>query len=594
MSRHDTMNRHYTSKEMMKRLLVEYIAPHKMKMALAIVCMVLAALMTATNAWMMQPMLDKVFLQKDATMLTIIPIAVFLVTFINSIANYGNSILMRFVGQRIIADMQIKLFEHVIHSDLSLFHDQTSGRLISRFTGDIQLMRMAVSSVFTGLAKELLTAICLIGVMFYQSWQMAVIALVVFPIAGWPVIRLGKNMRKISHKTQMQLGDFSATLDEVFQGARVVKAYAREDFEVNRAKKIIDHLFKLYIKAARVQSASGPMMEAFAGLAIAGVIAYGGSQVVNGETTPGAFFSFIAAMIMAYRPAKIAAGLNTTLQEGLASANRYFQVIDTPPVIQNNADAKPLIISNAAVAFENVTFAYEGTSVGLTDFSMDAPGGKTIALVGASGAGKSTVINLLLRFYEATSGSITIDGQDIRNVTLSSLRNNMAFVSQDTVLFDDTVRANIAYGKLDATDEEIFHAAQLAAADEFIRALPQGYDTIIGPHGVKLSGGQKQRLAIARALLKDAPILLLDEATSSLDNVSERLVQEALARLMKNRTTIVIAHRLSTVINADRLYVLDHGRIVESGTHEALLAKKGAYSTLYSRQFKAEAVTADS
>ena len=580
---HDTMNTNLSSSVLLKRLLRDYVLPHRSRIIFAVFCMVIAAMLTATNAWMIQPMLDKIFLEKDTTMLMLIPLAVVVISVLNSAANYGHIITMRFVGQRIIADMQIQLFRHLMHADLTMFHDQASGRLISRFTNDIQLMRATVSTVLTGIAKETLAMVFLIAVMFYQSWQLALISFVLFPIAGLPIIRMGKRMRKISDSTQSELGSFSAQLDDTFQGARVVKAYAREDFEVERATGIIDNLFRLYIKAARIQSLSGPMMEAFGGIAIAGVIAYGGSAVLTGETTPGAFFSFITAMIMAYRPAKIVAGLNNTLQEGLSAANRLFQVLDTLPHINDKYDAPALTASAAHVRFENVGFRYNTEGGGVEDITIDIPAGKTAALVGPSGGGKTTLINLLLRFYDVQQGRITINGTDIRDITLSSLRNHMALVSQDTVLFNDSIYANILYGRLDATEQEVMEAAKLAAADEFINQLPEGYATRVGPQGVKLSGGQKQRIAIARALLKNAPILLLDEATSALDNTSERLVQEALARLMQNRTTLVIAHRLSTVRNADTLHVIDKGRLVETGNHASLIEQRGLYFTLHSR-----------
>jgi subfamily B ATP-binding cassette protein MsbA len=481
--------------------------------------------------------------------------------------------------------MQIQLFDHFMHADLGMFNTQASGRLVSRFTNDIQLMRNAASSVLTGLAKELLTLVALIGVMFYMSWELSLIAFLLFPTAILPVVRLGKRMRKIVSGTQKELGDFTAQLDETFQGVRVVKAYGREGYEVNRARATIERLFRLYIKQSRIQAAASPIMEVLGGIGIAAVIAYGGSQVFAGETTPGAFFSFIAAMLMAYKPVRAIAGLNTQLQEGLAATQRLYTVLDTPPTVQDRPDAQPLEVNEGALEINNLSFYYEPEVKALDDISLKVPPGKMAALVGPSGSGKSTIMNLLLRFYEYEHGRITIDSQEIRDVTLESLRHHIGLVSQDVMLFDDSAAANIAYGREGATREEIVEAARAADADRFIRELPEGYDTRIGPHGVKLSGGQRQRLSIARAMLKNAPILLLDEATSALDTQSERSVQKALDELMQHRTTLVIAHRLSTVQHADIIYVLEKGRIVESGTHEQLKNRRGLYATLHSMQF---------
>jgi ATP-binding cassette, subfamily B, bacterial MsbA len=570
-----------STKELLLRLLRDYISPYKRKMIYAVLCMGVVALMTASNAYMMKPVLDDIFINKDAQKLLWIPLVIVAISMVSAAANYGQTLFMRFVGQRIIADMQIALFSHLIKSDVQLFTDNASGRLISRFTNDIQMMRAAVSSTLTGFAKELVTMVALVAVMIYQSPQMATLVCLAFPLPLYFIFRLGKRMRKVSDGTQQQLGEFTAQLDDVFQGMRTVKAYTAEGFEAVRARTTIERLFKLYFKAIRIQVAAAPMMEIVSGLVIALVIGFGGSEVVRGENSPGEFFSFITAFIMAFRPLKALTGLSGTFQEGMAAANRLFDVLDTPTQVSDAPNAQPLALSQGEVKFENVTFQYgEGTG-GVEHVSFTIPSGKTAALVGLSGGGKSTLMQLLMRFYDVQSGRITIDGQDIREVTLESVRGAMGFVPQETILFDDTVRANIAYGKRDATEAEIIQAAKAASADEFIRVLPEGYNTMIGASGIRLSGGQRQRLAIARAMLKNAPILLLDEATSALDNTSERAVQEALEALMQGRTTLVIAHRLSTIAHADVIYVVEAGSIVESGSHAELLAKGGAYANLY-------------
>lgn len=578
-------DRRSASSVLLKRVIRTYMLKHKRRLVLAIGCMVVAASMTATNAWLMQPVLDEIFVKRDTLMLTLIPIAVIVVAIINGLASYHQTVYMRYIGQRTIADMQLDLFSHLMRADLGTFHDQASGRLISRFTNDIMMMRHAISNVLVGVAKESLTMVFLIGVMLYQSVELSLLAVIAFPIAILPITRLGRRMRKVSDSTQAELGEFTAQLDENFQGVRVVKAYSREQFEMDRAHQSINRLFGLYFKAARIQAISAPMMETLGATAIAAVIWYGGYQVVNGDTTPGAFFSFITSMLLAYKPMKSLAGLNTNLQEGLAAANRFFSALDVEPSIKDAPDAKPLQLSNGAVELSDVSFHYGADKAGVEHISIAITPGATAALVGPSGSGKSTLINLILRFYDVENGHIRIDGQDIRDVTLSSLRQSIALVSQDVVLFDDTVRMNIAYGRLDATEADIIEAAKQADAHEFILQMPQGYDTVIGPHGVKLSGGQRQRISIARAILKNAPILLLDEATSSLDSQSERSVQSALDSLMQQRTTLVIAHRLSTVQHADVIYVLEHGRLIESGTHETLLSQAGRYHDLYRLQF---------
>lgn len=574
------------TKQILARLLREYVKPYRHYLLCAMGCMLVVAITTAGNAYMMKPVLDEIFVKHDRQMLTIAPLIIIALALFSGLGDYGQSMFMRHVGQKVIADMQVALFAHMLNADLSTFHDQSTGRLISRLTNDIQLLRQTVSNIVVGAVKESLTMLFLLAVMFIQSWQLSLIAFFILFFAVVPIVRLGKRMRKVADATQASLGDFTSQLDETFSGVRVVKAYGRETFETERVRSAIKIMFKLYMKAAKISAALGPMMSLLGALAIAAIVWYGGLEVVKGDTTTGAFFSFITAMIMAYRPVRTIASLSSQLQEGLAASARFFSVMDTKPVISNAPEAKPLILSNGAVVCDHVTFHYPGSpDAGVRDLSFEIPSGKIVALVGPSGGGKSTIMNLLLRFYDVDAGDILIDNQSIKHITIDSLRAATAFVSQEVVLFDDSVLANIAYGRLDASKEDIIHAASLAYAHDFIMALPQGYDTIIGPHGVKLSGGQRQRLSIARAILKNAPILLLDEATSALDNESEHMVQRALNELMRNRTTLVIAHRLSTIRHADNIIVLVGGTCVEHGTHQELLAHGGVYHRLYQTQF---------
>ena len=573
---------------LLRRLIRECVRPYVGWLAFAVVCMVVVAATTALSAWLMEPVVNEVFIAKRLDTLWLVSAAILATFGLKGAANYGQSLLMSKVGLRIVADNQNRLFDHLSRMDLAFFHANATGRLVSRFVVDVTMMRTAVSDALTSLGKDLLSLIGLVAVMFIQDWQLAAIAFFVFPLAGFPIIRLGRRMRKVTANTQHEMGLFSTLLEQTFQGIRVVKSYGMEAYERGRVAGLVERIYGLTVKAARIRALSRPIMETLGGVAIAIVIVYGGYQVILERVDPGSFFSFITALLMAYEPMKRLANLNASLQQGLAGAQRLFDVLDTELGLRDRPGAGPLHVTAGAIRFEDVDFAYGPDTPALIGVDLDVLAGKTVALVGPSGAGKSTILNLILRFYDVSGGCVTIDGVDVRDVTLASLHANAALVSQEIMLFDDTIRANIAYGREGASDDEIVTAARNAAAHAFIERLPDGYDTVVGERGTKLSGGERQRIVIARAMLKNAPILLLDEATSALDTESERQVQQALNELMRGRTTLVIAHRLSTVIDADLICVIDRGRIVETGTHAELLARGGTYARLYALQFAEE------
>ena len=576
---------HQYTGELVLRLVRGYLLPYKIKLMTAMVCMVIAAASQPLLAWLMEPVVRDIFINKDETMLLLVPLAIMLIMVIGGGANFCQSVLMNWVGLRIVADLQIKTFSHVLDLDLAFFRRTQTGKLIANLTSDSYLIRQATSSTLTSLVKDLLTVVFLVMLMFYENWRLALVVFFVFPLAAWPISVLGKRMRSVVSITQGEIGVLTNLVSETVQGVRHVKAYSMEQHEVRRAEKIIDGLFSLYMRATRTRALTTPLMETLGGVAIAVVIWYGGSQVIDGAADPGAFFALFTALLLAYRPIRSIANLNTTLQEGLAAAQRVFSVLDETPQIFEVAGAGPLVAPDGRIKFDRVKFSYAAGVRALHGISLEVEPGQTVALVGPSGAGKSTLLNLIPRFYDVDEGQVFIGSQEIKTVSISSLRSSIALVSQDVVLFDDTIKANIGYGRAGAGDEEIIEAAKLAAADGFIGKLPRGYETVVGERGAKLSGGERQRIAIARALLKNAPILLLDEATASLDAESEREVQDALSALKKDRTTLVIAHRLATVRSADQIYVLEGGRVVEEGSHGQLMSLNGLYRHLYTLQF---------
>jgi len=578
----------HSTRVLVRRLFREGMRPYLGKVALAVLCMVVGAAANAAYALLMDPVVNKIFTERQSAFLLPLGLAVLAAFAVKALCNYGEAVFLSRVGLRVIADMQMRLFSHLMRLDVAYFQANSTGKILSRLTNDISQMRFAVSDALTGAGKDASSLIFLIAAMFYQDWELSLWTFFVFPLAIVPISKLGRRMRKVTANTQEQMGLLTTYLEQSVQGIRVVKAYGMEDYEKTRVRQLIETLQDLVYRAARVRSASSPIMEFLGGVAITVVILYGGSRVIDGHTTPGAFFSFITALMLAYRPLKSLASLNTNLQEGLAAAARTFSVLDAQPEIQDHPGARDLLVREGNVRLEGVFFTYDGSRAVLDGIDLTVPGGRTVALVGPSGAGKSTLLNLLPRFFDVTDGRVTIDGQDIRDITMTSLRSKIALVSQEITLFDDTIRANIAYGRPGASDDEIVQAAHAAAAHEFIMGLPDGYDTIVGERGLNLSGGQRQRIAIARAMLKNAPILLLDEATSALDTESEHQIQAALDRLMRGRTTIVIAHRLSTVVGADLIHVMDRGRVVETGTHAMLVEQGGLYARLYAMQFAEE------
>tara|TARA_B100000315_G_scaffold213735_1_gene211835 strand:+ start:909 stop:2717 length:1809 start_codon:yes stop_codon:yes gene_type:complete len=582
-------NKNEKSIKLIKRLIREHVRPYFNKLILAAICMAIVAAATATNAWLMQPVLDEVFLNKNAQLLLLVPFAVMTIAIVKGLASYGESIFMEYSGERIISDVRYRLFSHLMNADLNFFHKNSSGKLISRFTFDVGLLRASVSTALTGIAKDTMTLIFLIALMFYQDWFLAIVAFFVFPAAVLPILYIGRRIRKISTSTQSEIGSFASLLSQIFQSARYVKAYTMQKYEKKRAKKIVEDLFNLIYKSVRIRSRTRPILESLGGIAIALVIFYGGSKVINGATTPGTFFSFITALLMAYQPLKRLANFNINIQDGLAAADRIFKLLDQKPEINDSVNAKEYFHKKGEIEFKKVKFSYGSkSSHALNTINLKIPGGKTVALVGRTGAGKSTILNLIPRFYDIDNGEIIIDKKNIKNYKIQSLRKKIALVSQEVTLFDDTIRSNIAYGNPNCTEKQLLDAAKKADAHEFITSFNNGYKSLVGEQGIQLSGGQRQKIAIARAILKDAPILLLDEATSSLDTKSEKDIQKSLKKLMKNKTTLVIAHRLSTILDADLIYVIDNGIVLEKGNHKTLMKNKGLYSKLYKLQFASQ------
>jgi subfamily B ATP-binding cassette protein MsbA len=552
----------------------------------AFACALLVAGLSAAYAWLVRPVLDGLFISKDESLLLVLPVAILAVAVLKGVFNYGQNYLMNFVGNQVIGDIREQLFSKLVRLPVRFHDTNTSGRLVSRVINDVNQMANAVAGVLKDLFQQGLTFLAMIGVIIYQNWKLAMVSMIVVPLSVVTMARMGQRLRSLATRGQERMGDMASTLQETLAGIRMVKSFGREEDEAKRFRQSNDAFIHTTMKAIQVSSLGSSHMEVIGVLGVAGIIWYGGYLVIHDEMTPGAFFSFLAAMFMAYTPIRRLSGANNTVQQALAAAERVFEVIDLPTEQDANEGQTELPAISRSLEFQQIAFRYDGQNdAALTGIDLTIRAGEVIAFVGSSGSGKTTLVSLLPRFYDPTGGKILIDGVDLRTCTLRSVRGQIGIVSQDVVLFDDTVRNNIGYGRQGATPDDVTRAAQLAYAHEFIVRMPEGYDTLIGERGLKLSGGERQRLAIARAILRDPPILILDEATSALDTESERIVQLALGNLMKNRTTLVVAHRLSTIQNADRIVAMDRGRIVEVGSHEELLRKGGMYKRLYSMQF---------
>jgi len=573
-----------SNRELIKRT-ITLVRPYHKTLLIAMVSMVIVSVMGSAQAYIIKPMIDKIFISKDTLMLNLLPFALILVFLIKGVFYYTYTSLMDTTGQRIIKDLRTRIFSHIHALPISFFHHTPTGELISRVINDATLIQTAVSRALVGVLKDLFQIVGLLGVIFYLNWRMAAIAIIFLPLAVIPVVKFGKKFRQLSTNNQQTVAKVSNILHETITGHRIVKAFGMEQYETDRFSAMIERLFAIIVKDIKINSLQHPIMELFGGLGVGSVIWYGGHQVISGQSTPGTFLAFLTSLVMIYEPIKGVSNINSPVQQGLAAAARVFGLLDIKPAIVDCPGALTMEPFRRQIDFQDVSFGYDAQTMVLKKINLTVQAGEVLALVGTSGGGKTTLVNLLPRFFDVSGGRLLIDGHDVREITVQSLRAQIAIVSQQTILFNDTVRSNIAYGDPGRAEAEIVAAAKAAHAYDFIMQLPEQFETIIGESGSRLSGGQQQRISIARALLKNAPILILDEATSALDTESEREVQRALENLMKDRTTFVIAHRLSTIVKASRIIVIQDGHIVEQGGHNELLAHKGVYESLYTMQF---------
>ena len=571
----------------LKRLYREYVKNHLNRILIALVLSIIVAASTSGIAWLLDPAVKKIFIEQDSVFAWTIPLLIIIAFSSKGLSLYLARINIIRVGEEVAGAIQKKVATNILLSDIQVLDNRHSGKYISNVMYDTHHVKNLVSTGVLNLMKDSFSVIALVSLMFYQNWKLALFAILMMPLAGGLAKSLGKRIGKATSKAGESSGNLVSFLSEILKGSKMIRIYQKEDYETKKSVEVIDDLVEKNIKIGSIVIRATPIMEALTGFMIAGFIVFSGKLIATGEIGINNFFSFLAAMMLAYQPIRSLATINMAAYQGAAAFKRVSNIIDKKIEIIENVNCPNLNLINSDIKFENVSFKYENTDEkAIKNINLEIKGNTMAAFVGHSGAGKSTIINLLPRFYDPEDGSIKVDGQDIRKVSLYSLRKNLSLVSQDVILFDDTIKNNILYAKNNATKNEIDRACQYAAADEFIKKLPQGYDTLIGENGVRLSGGQKQRISIARAILKESPIILLDEATSSLDADSEEVVQNAIINLTKNKTTLVIAHRLSTIHNADKIFVLKNGKIINSGTHDFLISRCDEYKSLYQKQLK--------
>ena len=573
--------------QILKRLYNDYTKKFLPKILLSVFFSILVALSTSSIAWLLDPAIKKIFIDKDQTLILVIPLAIIIAFSLKGASLYFAKTILIKVGQEVTKILQFQVMKNIITADSETMDAKHSGKYISHLTFDVGMITKLVSTVILNITKDTLTLIGLLGVMFYQNWKLAIFAIIMIPLASLAARSLGKRMGKVTTEAQDISGKLISHLLEVFKNHKIIKIFQKENYEFERTENFINRLKNKVIKIEIVLTRASPIMECLTGFMIAGLIYYSGKLIMNQELDINNFFSFLAAMMLAYQPVRSLATLNMAINQGLSAAKRILPIIDMKNKVIEHKDSSPLKVSNGEIKFINVKFKYKSEEREiLNSISLTIKGGEMTSLVGHRGAGKTTILSLIPRFYDLGSGDITIDGKSIYKSTIKSLRSEISLVNQDTTLFDDTIKNNISYAKLDASDDEIYEAAKLSFCEEFINKLPNKFETIIGENGFRLSGGEKQRLSIARAMLKKSKIILLDEATSSLDAETESKIQEAINLLTKNRTTLVIAHRLSTIMNSKKIYVVDEGNIVAEGNHQELLIQSKTYKNFYEKQLR--------
>ena len=573
-----------TKSELISRIFKTQVKKYIPELSITFIFIILTSLTTAATAWLLDPAIKEIFQNKNNQMLYLIPIAIVFTFIIKAFSIYGTRIITIKVGIKIIKNIQTLMAKKFLLSDISHITKKHSGKYLSNFTNDTTVLFTVLTGVVVTLFKETFTLIALLGLMFYHDWQLSLLAIVMIPIAAISSKNIGKKMGKKVHVSLEASDKFMKFLSEIIKGSWLIKIYQKEEEELKKISIIIDEKFKAIRKVEQTRLGAGPIMEIISAIAIAIVVFFAGYRSLQGAITLGEFVSFLAALMLAYQPVKALAGINVGIQEGITAARRIYEIIDQKNEIYNDQNAPSLKLKNATLEFKNISFTYPDGTHALKNLSAKIDGGKKVGLVGISGSGKTTFLNLIPRFFNLKHGAIFIDDQNINNINLNSLRKEISLVSQDVILFDDTIKSNILYGNASASDHEIINACKFAAAQDFIEKLPNKYETIIGENGIKLSGGQKQRLSIARAILKNSSIILLDEATSSLDSESEAVIQKAIENLTKNKTTIIIAHRLSTIMNCDKILVFDNGKIVDEGSHDFLVNNSSIYKNLYEKQ----------